>query len=142
MRLIRLTLIGSMVLSAAALPASATHARRGPTSHTYVKKKTKPGTKKGQTAIDSPRATEIQTALIKAGYMSGSPSGQWDASSEAAMKKLQGDNGWQTKLTPDSRALIKLGLGPKAEAGVESDASSTQVALVPSASTEVLPSQR
>jgi hypothetical protein len=28
------------------------------------------------------------------------------------MGKLQGDNGWQTKLVPDSRALIKLGLGP------------------------------
>jgi hypothetical protein len=28
------------------------------------------------------------------------------------MQKMQGDNGWQTKITPDSRALIKLGLGP------------------------------
>jgi hypothetical protein len=28
------------------------------------------------------------------------------------MGKLQADNGWQTKLVPDSRALIKLGLGP------------------------------
>jgi hypothetical protein len=28
------------------------------------------------------------------------------------MQKLQGDMGWQTKITPDSRALIKLGLGP------------------------------
>ena len=26
--------------------------------------------------------------------------------------KYQGDNGWQTKVVPDSRALIKLGLGP------------------------------
>jgi hypothetical protein len=29
------------------------------------------------------------------------------------MQKLQGANGWQTKITPDSRALIKLGLGPQ-----------------------------
>ena len=28
------------------------------------------------------------------------------------MQKLQADNGWQTKLVPDSRAIIKLGLGP------------------------------
>ena len=28
------------------------------------------------------------------------------------MLKYQSDHGWQTKLTPDSRALIKLGLGP------------------------------
>jgi hypothetical protein len=59
------------------------------------------------------RATEIQTALIKQGYLTGEPTGAWDAHTVDAMKKLQGDNGWQTKITPDSRALIKLGLGPK-----------------------------
>ena len=32
------------------------------------------------------------------------------------MQKLQADNGWQTKMIPDSRALIKLGLGPNAQA--------------------------
>jgi hypothetical protein len=65
-----------------------------------------------QRSIDDARAIEIQQALIKAGYLSGAPSGHWDASSIAAMTKLQADNGWQTKLVPDSRALIKLGLGP------------------------------
>ncbi|QMV17364.1 peptidoglycan-binding protein [Granulicella sp. 5B5] len=58
------------------------------------------------------RATEIQQALIKQGYLNGEPSGVWDSQTSAAMAKLQGDNGWQTKITPDSRALIKLGLGP------------------------------
>jgi hypothetical protein len=28
------------------------------------------------------------------------------------MQKYQADHGWQTRLTPDSRALIALGLGP------------------------------
>ena len=28
------------------------------------------------------------------------------------MQKYQSDHGWQTKLIPDSRAIIKLGLGP------------------------------
>jgi hypothetical protein len=65
-----------------------------------------------QRTIDDDRAAQIQSALIQAGYLSGSPSGHWDAESEAAMVHLQGDNGWQTKLVPDSRALIKLGLGP------------------------------
>jgi len=65
--------------------------------------------------MDTARATQIQTALVKAGYLSGEPSGTWDSQSIAAMQKLQGDNGWQTKLTPDSRALIKLGLGPQAD---------------------------
>ena len=60
------------------------------------------------------RATELQAALIKAGYLTGMPSGAWDAPSQNAMEKLQADNGWQTKLVPDSRAIIKLGLGPNA----------------------------
>ena len=67
---------------------------------------------KGPRSIDDQRATEIQQALIKAGYLTGEPSGHWDTTSQAAMEKLQADNGWQTKLVPDSRALIKLGLGP------------------------------
>jgi hypothetical protein len=28
------------------------------------------------------------------------------------MQKYQADNGWQTKLMPDARAILKLGLGP------------------------------
>jgi hypothetical protein len=62
-------------------------------------------------AMDHDRAAAIQTALIKQGYLSGEASGTWDAESMAAMQKLQSDNGWQTKIVPDSRALIKLGLG-------------------------------
>lgn len=62
--------------------------------------------------MSSERATEIQSALIKQGYLTGDPTGTWDSTSMAAMQKLQGDNGWQTRIVPDSRALIKLGLGP------------------------------
>ena len=69
-----------------------------------------------EAGMDPERATQIQQALIKNGYMSGEPSGVWDAQSAAAMQKLQADNGWQTKITPDSRALIKLGLGPQQDA--------------------------
>jgi hypothetical protein len=69
--------------------------------------------------IATARATQIQTALIKNGYMTGEPSGVWDATSQAAMVKLQGENGWQTKLVPDSRALIKLGLGPGSTPALE-----------------------
>ncbi|HEY3771229.1 MAG TPA: peptidoglycan-binding domain-containing protein [Candidatus Angelobacter sp.] len=68
--------------------------------------------KKGQQGIQPERATEIQQALIREKYLTGEPSGTWDASSQAAMVKYQGDNGWQTKEIPDSRAIIKLGLGP------------------------------
>jgi hypothetical protein len=50
--------------------------------------------------------------LIREKYLTGEPTGVWDARSQAAMVKYQGDNGWQTKEIPDSRAIIKLGLGP------------------------------
>jgi peptidoglycan hydrolase-like protein with peptidoglycan-binding domain len=68
--------------------------------------------------MDPERATQIQTALIKSGYLTGEPTGKWDSTSIAAMQKLQSDNGWQTKIVPDSRALIKLGLGPQETASV------------------------
>jgi len=68
--------------------------------------------KRGQQAIDSERAREIQTALIREHYMDGEPSGSWDSSTQAAMQRFQADQGWQSKTTPDARALIKLGLGP------------------------------
>jgi hypothetical protein len=71
----------------------------------------------GQRAIAPERATQIQTALIHQNYLTGSPSGQWDSQTEAAMQKYQADHGWQTKLTPDSRALIALGLGPSTASG-------------------------
>jgi hypothetical protein len=66
----------------------------------------------GQQTIDSQRVTAIQQALIREHYLSGEPSARWDADTQAAMLRFQADQGWQTKLTPDSRALIKLGLGP------------------------------
>jgi hypothetical protein len=73
----------------------------------------------GQRGIDAQRATQIQTALIRENYLTGAPTGQWDSQSEAAMQKYQADHGWQTKLTPDSRALIKLGLGPTTATGTQ-----------------------
>ncbi len=68
--------------------------------------------RKGQQKIDPQRAREIQEALIRQNYMKGEASGAWDDTSQKAMEKFQADNGWQSKMVPDSRALIKLGLGP------------------------------
>ncbi len=68
--------------------------------------------KKGQQGITPERATQIQQALIRENYLTGEPSGTWDATTQAAMMKYQADHGWQTKEIPDSRAIIKLGLGP------------------------------
>ncbi len=92
-------------------PTSRSATQKGKTSHS--KKGTKAVAKKrGQQGIDGDRAREIQTALIREHYMNGDPSGTWDASTQAAMQRYQADHGWQSKTTPDSRALIKLGLGP------------------------------
>ena len=67
---------------------------------------------KGQKTICSDRTAEIQQALIREHYLSGEPSGNMDNATKQALIKLQQENGWQTKVVPDSRALIKLGLGP------------------------------
>ena len=103
----------TILLTAAlvATPAFAGRSHRTPTSG-HSKKKSAAHKVQGQRGIDSDRAREIQTALIKQKYLSGEPTGQWDTETQSAMQKFQSDNGWQTKLTPDSRALIKLGLGP------------------------------
>jgi hypothetical protein len=74
--------------------------------------KSKSSRLRGQQKIDSARATSIQEALIREHYLGGEPSGVWDTESETAMRRYQSDHGWQTKEVPDSRALIKLGLGP------------------------------
>jgi hypothetical protein len=71
--------------------------------------------KRGQQAIDPKRAQEIQEALIREHYLTGEPAGTWNDASQKAMQKYQADHGWQSKQVPDSRALIKLGLGPDHE---------------------------
>jgi hypothetical protein len=92
-------------------PASAhPSARKSKTAHGKTVAK-----KHGQQAIDSDRARQIQTALIREHYMQGEPSGTWDNATQAAMQRYQADQGWQSKTTPDARALIKLGLGPSSD---------------------------
>ncbi|MCU1311712.1 MAG: Peptidoglycan-binding domain 1 [Candidatus Angelobacter sp.] len=70
---------------------------------------------KGQKTISDDRTREIQAALIREKYLTGEPTGQMDGPTRQALIKLQEQNGWQTKIVPDSRALIKLGLGPNHE---------------------------
>jgi len=110
MRLGHLVLLSSLIICSTAPAVALTRAHRGPTSpRTGKHSKSK---LQSQKTIDDERATQIQSALIRYGYLTGEPSGHWDTQTQAAMQKLQADNGWQTKLVPDSRALIKLGLGP------------------------------
>src|SRR5579859_1983324 len=78
----------------------------------------------GQQAIAPERVTEIQKALIREHYFNGEANGQWDSTTIAAMQKFQADQGWQTKLTPDSRAIKKLGLGPDYSNAINASGSS------------------
>ncbi len=105
---------------AAAAMQSPSHANAAPSSHPKTSKsKSKKSRKsassrrsRGQQKIDPQRAFEIQEALIREHYMTGKPSGVWNDATQQAMQRYQADNHWQSKTTPDARALIKLGLGP------------------------------
>ena len=110
----RIRLLAAILLvTPATLAIAQNPVHQGTTQH-IVKHKATHASVTHSGGMDTERATQIQTALIKQGYLAGEPSGVWDSQTIAAMQKLQSDNGWQTKITPDSRALIKLGLGPQA----------------------------
>jgi hypothetical protein len=99
-------------------------------SHTTRSSHSKKASKKrGQQAIDATRAREIQTALIREHYMQGEPSGTWDA----AMQRYQADQRWQSKTTPDSRALIKLGLGASHDHLLNPESAMTTLTPTPAA---------
>lgn len=122
MRFTQLVLCSGLIFATAIPSVAVIHARRGPTSHhrlfhsrSHSKHSRASVRSVGQRSIDDSRATQIQTALVKSGYLTD-PSGHWDTSTSTAMQKYQADNGWQTKLVPDSRAIIKLGLGPDRDA--------------------------
>ncbi|MFZ0339639.1 MAG: peptidoglycan-binding domain-containing protein [Terracidiphilus sp.] len=110
--------------------AFATNVHRSPTSgltstHRLSKSKHRAARHaRGQQAIEPERVTQIQQALIREHYLTGDADGKWDATTVAAMQKYQADNGWQTKLMPDSRALLKLGLGPDYSAALNANGSS------------------
>ena len=134
----------ALLLSTALLapPAFASHVHRSPTSghyrtHKLSRFRHRARRQRGQQAIEPERVTQIQQALIREHYMTGEANGKWDASTIAAMQKFQADNGWQTKLAPDSRALVKLGLGPdystaiNAKGSTFAPASNTGSATIP-----------
>ena len=101
------------VKPAASSPSAAKNKKSA--KHSSKSKKTKKAAAsryRGQRGIDKDRAAEIQAAPIREHYLTGEPTGVWDQRSKDAMARYQSDNGWQTKVLPDSRALIKLGLGP------------------------------
>jgi hypothetical protein len=131
-------------------PYTAAPTSKRTSSHTTTSSHAKKGSKqvakkkRGQQAIDPTRAREIQTALIREHYMQDEPSGSWDAATQAAMQRYQADQGWQSKTTPDSRALIKLGLGPSHDHLLNPESAMTTSAATagdPKAATKQTPPQ-
>src|SRR5579863_8251842 len=100
---------------------------------TSSKHKKKSKKVRGQQKIDSERAQQIQEALIRQHYLNGEATGTWNEASEQAMRRYQADNGWQSKTVPDSRALIKLGLGPSKDHLLNPESAMTTVPGPPKA---------
>jgi Putative peptidoglycan binding domain len=105
------------------------------TSHSTTSKSKKSrksaANRRGQQKIDPQRALEIQQALIREHYLEGKPTGVWNDTTQQAMQKYQADNNWQSKTTPDARALIKLGLGPDHEHLLNPDSAMTSQSQAP-----------
>jgi peptidoglycan hydrolase-like protein with peptidoglycan-binding domain len=155
---VMLLLCAAIVTCGFALPASAgedasvkrssSTSARSKTKSGHVASSTKSGSAKtrasskgrkrskkvrGQQKIDSQRAEAIQEALIRQHYLSGEATGTWDQASEEAMRRFQREHGWQDKTVPDSRALIKLGLGPSTDHLLNPESAMTTVPDPPKA---------
>lgn len=76
-----------------------------------------PAPRPASSGISSERATEIQKALIKAGYMDGPPSGQYDDATTQAMKQYQSANGLPQTGLPSAPLLKRLGVPKRSSDG-------------------------
>jgi peptidoglycan hydrolase-like protein with peptidoglycan-binding domain len=117
-------------------PTAKAASKKKTTASTHKGKRSKSkGKKRGQQAIESERSRQIQEALIREHYMEGKPSGKWDEGTQAALRRYQADQGWQSKTVPDSRALIKLGLGPSHEHLLNPESAMTTTPIAPTTKT-------
>jgi peptidoglycan hydrolase-like protein with peptidoglycan-binding domain len=107
-----LALLTAKVPAQSPQPATPTKQHAGKSHRRHAKSRKSSWKRHGQQGMRPDRVRAIQEALIREKYLTGEPTGTWDARTQDAMTRYQNDNGWQSKVTPDSRALIKLGLGP------------------------------
>ncbi len=130
-----------LVAGMAVVPVQAAAPKKAGTGHKHTRHTAAAKVTKlhGQQTIAPERATAIQEALIREHYLTGEPTGKWDAETQAAMVKFQADQGWQTRITPDSRALIKLGLGPDHSNAINSASESHFNTLTPAATPDAQP---
>jgi peptidoglycan hydrolase-like protein with peptidoglycan-binding domain len=129
-----ITALGASLSFAAAPKTASGPASKSSKSAHHSTKKSHKARPRGQQAIDSERCREIQQALVREHYMIGQPSGTWDDTTQQAMRRYQADQGWQNKAVPDSRALIRLGLGPNHEHLLNPETAMTTPPQLPRAS--------
>jgi hypothetical protein len=134
-----IVVLGVSVASAAELPTSTHPGSKSSKSAHHSSKKPRKRRARGQQAIDGERCREIQQALVREHYMSGQPSGTWDDATQQAMRRYQADQGWQSKSVPDSRALIRLGLGPGHEHLLNPESAMTTEPQLPRGTQSVRP---
>jgi murein L,D-transpeptidase YcbB/YkuD len=76
-----------------------------------------PSAPRPASGISPERVTEIQHALIKAGYMEGAATGQYDEITVQAMKQFQAANGIPETGAPSAASLKKLGVPKRSNDG-------------------------
>lgn len=76
-----------------------------------------PSTPRPAPGIPPERVTEIQNALIKAGFMDGPPTGQYDDATIDAIKDYQARNGLSQTGLPSAPLLKKLGVPKRSNDG-------------------------
>jgi len=131
-----------LVTSATKKTSTKTTAKSGSKKHLKRTRHSRNWKRHGQQTVDGRRTEQIQQALIQSHYLDGEPSGAWDAKTQEALRRYQAANGWQSKVVPDSRALIKLGLGPNNDKLLNPDSAMTsRIETVPAASNTNSPRQ-
>lgn len=91
--------------------------RRGRRRTQYAQAVADPVAPRTSSGISPERATEIQNALIKAGYLDPPASGQYDDATIEAMKQFQAANRLPTTGLPSAPLLKKLGVPKRSNDG-------------------------
>ncbi len=126
---VAIALLGSVAVGATrtsvhvAVPAKGLHPSKTAARNSWRKS--------GQKAIAPQRVRQIQAALIRENYLKGRADGVWDQRTKTALARFQADNRWQSKVVPDSRALIKLGLGPDHRGLINPETAAISFVLIP-----------
>jgi peptidoglycan hydrolase-like protein with peptidoglycan-binding domain len=94
-----------------AIAQSGNKSGTAPAKKPQKKSTKKPARARAQTAATADRIREIQEALVRAGHLSATPTGKWDAATTQAMRDFQEAQGLKPTGKLDALTLQLLGLG-------------------------------